>query len=78
MSFFINLTHHKVKIFKVVFIMLCYYLPGHSPYSSPTGSTSLPTLSTRLFTRSTRLSTRSTCLSIRSICLPTRSTRSTI
>ena len=57
MSFFINLTHHKVMIFKAVFIMLWYYLPGHSQYSSPTGSTSLPTRSTRLFTRSTRLST---------------------
>ena len=78
MSFFINLTHHKVMIFKAVFIMLWYYLPGHSQYSSPTGSTSLLTRSTCLFTRSTRLSFRSTCLSIRSICLPSRSTRSII
>ena len=74
-SFFINLTHRKVKmniqILKVIFIMLWYYLPGHSQCSSPTRSTRLPTRSTRLFTRSTRLST---C----SICLSTRSARSSI
>ena len=58
--------------------MLCYHLPSHSKYSSPTRNTGLPIRSTRFSTGSTRLFFRSTGLSNRSICLSTLSTHSTI
>ena len=70
MSFFINFIHGKVKIsssiFKVVLIMLGYYLSDHSQGSSSTPSARLLTRSTRV---SIRLSTHSTRPSAGSIFL---------